>query len=95
MQPSHPDERIAETDQGIHLLGVGRENRLVDRHGPLVISHPRVQPRNPDSRLDVVGVCRRERLKALERRPVRPAASELFRLRPRIGGGLRGGRLRS
>ena len=72
-------QRFAEADQRVDVLRLRRDNRLIDVGRPLGMSHLRVQPRNPQPRVDVVGVERRERLKLFQRFRVRSRSREAFR----------------
>ena len=80
---------VAEADQRVQMLRVGGDDRLVDPDRPVGVSHPGVEPPDPDPCVDVIGVGGGERLKPLERGGMRPGAGELFRLGAGIGGGLR------
>ena len=66
-----------EADQRVQMLRVGGDDRLVDPDRPVGVPHPGVEPPDPDSCVDVIGVGGGERLKPLERGGMRPGCGRV------------------
>jgi hypothetical protein len=60
-------ERVPQTDERVHVLRLHREDRSIHCLCMFGAAHQRMEPRNPDPGIDVVGVGRGERLKLLQR----------------------------
>ena len=67
------------------MLGLHRENRPIHIDGVFWMAHARVEPRNPNACLDIVGIRGRQGLELFQRRAVRAGVCRSFRFGTRIG----------
>ena len=85
-QPADRRQVAAEADERVDILRRHRDDRAIHVDRTLGTAHQPVQPRDPQSRLEIVRVRGRDRLELLERAGVLAAARQAFRLGALIGG---------
>ena len=81
-QPAPLPERVSKPDERLHVLRLHHENGAIHVGRMFRTTHPTVQARNPQARLDVVRIRRGEGLELLQRGCVRTGVGEPFRFRP-------------